>query len=1504
MAPADTTNWHTVSTTVPFLAAADAVRVKRVIEADKPPRPSEGPSSTSTQSTLSYCVPTTAAASPDETTGTSTSIPSGPSASVLVAPSAFPTISAPSAPYPPIRSSTSGLLVRTAAPILVSKRTSGATSEVPDALPPPSTREPASFASLHDAAAVLKRPSRVRVMGDEKRRRISPDPEAMGSASTSFPPHDRRSGSSVPRIHPLYNGWPTPLNQQGNGHARSRQSLSRSVGSGAGAAAPQTAGGSKSLLAFTKEGGCQELRLHSKGMIDTLVRLAYSGALRIELVLQHQITMPLLYHAKLPTNLDALTKLSPSMKLLPGFFPHDYLTTFQLWHQWTSTTKIPCFPICGPLVGMFLDARIHVPALRPKVVFVLEAYRKATIKAFVGLRKSRAAWDEEIGRKWGDTEWAEWERYVEMAQSSLGEWKLIEELAPPPPVPSTTPLAAHFPFLGVPAPTAPVPSTSAPVAKPKALSSRPALVQNNDAVSHFQPRPAAAGVSGLSKKAQGKRRAVDPHSAPAFPADVAFETPAFSMDHQHVVAVAFAMQSDVSPVQPVAVKEGANNINNDKKKRKKKKKKLPPEEKKEEDEFYKATAELRDAMAGLLVKREMVRRAQGQAAVEAQQPAPAALLRPYSDFTPSLAAPYSSNSLRVVAPLNLDPFNLLQPLTFTSTAGPAPTLTSTAFPLAVTAHPLSPFPHPSAAFTLTPRPFLPYPRALQHDLDPQDQATTWSYAQNLCVMAADQAQAANGEETDPDAREARLKEKLVEIVRDAIKASKLKELPEAREPTATKTVREWSQSLAVDMVEGQRARQKNGDGKGSESGVMSSLIEASAGGSPLNAAKPGKDKEVGGAVKVANAALAASNDSPASKQVSVNGRRDRDAEQEEGQPVSAAEVQEALAAPTASTNTTTSNKNLVSAPPPATPVRDIPDGATPVAPPIPRPTSPWAGHVALPSRRPSLSSGSASAPAVPLARGRANSNPLQPPAGMRRRPSVSAAGPGVHPLAQLYASQSPKFRQGVRLQALAIARQSSTPPASARVGSSVSPPTGGAVSTAQTPTSTANKRVKPSSPPLIPIPLNGGGLHDAPGAGADAIDVDKPSAEERRASEHLHPPLPPSGSSALEIILEVSSPRRSTASSAGTGTAPQPSSGGLSPSSVPPAVENGGNQLAALPTSQALEPTPQAAASTSSDTPPSAASASATPSTSASARPSTNDLNHSTSTAIAGPPHPSTNTPTKTASFSLSRTIRSITSNLAKMLPAATPQEVTPPLGASPPIANPAPATAAHTPVPIRPRPAPSSQTAPSSQRAVTTTTVDAPQVAPKLAAPPGPSTVARARDAIRPVAVAQAATGAANGNGKAKEQESASSGLGAPQARPQEPGEEVAAGNGPQRDKDGGIEVEVEVEVETERDVEMALLPELASSQEMVAVPLALGKDKDSEKDRDRDRDKVRDKVRDKDRDKDRDEDKDTEQDEEMPPPPPPTPKKKPLRDHPLRHVPKHILLGSEPIRPFGPFG
>ncbi|GAA5917123.1 hypothetical protein JCM5296_001203 [Sporobolomyces johnsonii] len=40
-APADTTNWHTVSITIPFPSSANALLVKRVIEVDKPLRPSE-----------------------------------------------------------------------------------------------------------------------------------------------------------------------------------------------------------------------------------------------------------------------------------------------------------------------------------------------------------------------------------------------------------------------------------------------------------------------------------------------------------------------------------------------------------------------------------------------------------------------------------------------------------------------------------------------------------------------------------------------------------------------------------------------------------------------------------------------------------------------------------------------------------------------------------------------------------------------------------------------------------------------------------------------------------------------------------------------------------------------------------------------------------------------------------------------------------------------------------------------------------------------------------------------------------------------------------------------------------------------------------------------------------------------------------------------------------------------------------------------------------------------
>ena len=151
-----------------------------------------------------------------------------------------------------------------------------------------------------------------------------------------------------------------------------------------------------------------------------------------------KITLRRLTEFRLPTNSTALPQLIPHMKhlLMPGIAAQDYLYTFQLWHAYTLKSQLVTFPICGPAVAAFLITETKLAdGHRPKMVWILEQYRKATIAAFSDLSKD-PDWRKKMERGWGDVEWLEWERFVELSRIKLGDWKVIEELAPPAPPPS------------------------------------------------------------------------------------------------------------------------------------------------------------------------------------------------------------------------------------------------------------------------------------------------------------------------------------------------------------------------------------------------------------------------------------------------------------------------------------------------------------------------------------------------------------------------------------------------------------------------------------------------------------------------------------------------------------------------------------------------------------------------------------------------------------------------------------------------------------------------------------------------------------------------------------------------------------------------------------------------------------------------------------------------------------------------------------------------------------
>ena len=163
--------------------------------------------------------------------------------------------------------------------------------------------------------------------------------------------------------------------------------------------------------------------------------------------------------------------------------------------------------------------------------------------------------------------------------------------------------------------------------------------------------------------------------------------------------------------------------------------------------------------------------------------------------------------------------------------------------------------------------------------------------------------------------------------------------------------------------------------------------------------------------------------------------------------------------------------------------------------------------------RPSLAAvGSpGSAPVVPRVRPRAKS--IQ---GMRR----VSSGPGVHPLAQLYATAPNTIRQQLREMSVAVPGVPSDPVAEALAAAAkkMQPRRRSVSMTASPRLPSSNTELAHPSPPLVPIPLaDVGASEDSSATDANTKDQDKGKA--RRLS--VDPPHPKSGSSALGVTLDA-----------------------------------------------------------------------------------------------------------------------------------------------------------------------------------------------------------------------------------------------------------------------------------------------------------------------------------------------------------------------------------------------
>ncbi|GAA5875976.1 hypothetical protein JCM3774_002304 [Rhodotorula dairenensis] len=197
------------------------------------------------------------------------------------------------------------------------------------------------------------------------------------------------------------------------------------------------------------------------------------------------------------------------------------------------------------------------------------------------------------------------------------------------------------------------------------------------------------------------------------------------------------------------------------------------------------------------------------------------------------------------------------------------------------------------------------------------------------------------------------------------------------------------------------------------------------------------------------------------------------------------------------------------------------------------------------SARPTLAAigSTTSAPVVPGVRPRAKS--IQ---GMRR----VSTGPGVHPLAQLYATAPNTVRQQLREMSVAVPGVPSDPVAAALAAAAkkIQPSARRSISMTASPRlPSSNKELAHPSPPLIPIPLADASTEDSAATAAAAVDSGKSTDKgvERRLSMDA---LPPSGTSALGVTLDAT-PDEST------GTQPQVTSATLQRSDEGAAASNG-----------------------------------------------------------------------------------------------------------------------------------------------------------------------------------------------------------------------------------------------------------------------------------------------------------------------------------------------------------
>ncbi|GAA5923476.1 uncharacterized protein JCM15063_003660 [Sporobolomyces koalae] len=902
-------------------------------------------------------------------------------------------------------------------------------------------------------------------------------------------------------------------------------------------------------------------------VVQGLASLSAAGGFKVEKSLETSILI-LLSRAQLPTNAHSLRQFEPHLRetLTPGMLAKDYLVIFQTWQYFTFRCRVVTFPITGPLVAAFLWTPDTVKAEdRAKVVFVLEQYRKCTVGAYIEWIRT----DEQLQlmREWTGEERRAWVRYIEMAQVPLGEWFMVKDgfLSPDhaenrshaattsTSTSTSTPMTSTSTSTWTPIPNAdPTPQQAVSVQVRRAAPA-PSLTRQTETTaqtSTFAPRkhplPANPSLKALGKRPQGEGSPHSPVSSASPPPPPPPPPPHLPLQPEP----APDSGGDMAP-EAAAPQYGFTRLGQPRR-RPFYKRKLPPEERRADEEFYVA---VRDCAAALSKAREIrvrsssrpsvptiPRTGSSSARLPAQPPSPS----PYADYIP-LSCAHGPSPAPILAHVDIS-----SAFATTLPSNPAAfRLTSTALGVDLGAlrsvadgtapHSAKPTSHPRV--TLTPHLFLPYPKCLSlpQQLSPREQQRTFAFATDLDgslgLGLVELEKKLVAENVGADEREVSKQRILTRTVRDAIARGKptLVEgtMVEVREPVAAAKARKRAARYGVKPVYcfTQPASEGSESRKAEASPTQAGLAK-------LLPATDGTAHSLADQAETEKGSFAATSKEEAPSE--RKRKREHAVEQSgEGEAGSIGTTKQSSETPRIDIQ------------------QPLLSGHYPTSQPGPEPSPTSANSSSEPPlalktasshlRRPSLSSNSASAPAVPqqVQRNRSNSNSQEPPNKMRRQASAAAGGGSLHPLALLYATQSPQFRQGARLKAATIvaATKNGIIPASKSPLIAAKILTEGAVlpkqsprigSSGLAPRNSPRNGPKPLSPPLIPIPLpaekqrehiaklhsdsNEATISSKPDA--MQVDIERSQAE----FERLHPPATSSqGSSALGVVLELPS---------------------------------------------------------------------------------------------------------------------------------------------------------------------------------------------------------------------------------------------------------------------------------------------------------------------------------------------------------------------------------------------